>query len=83
MRARSSLSAEQREELVTLFEKGFGYRAAAYHVGVYPVRALFRRFLLHGKLCLVETFKAAVLLRDQKGSCPTPSHRRVKDESCP
>ena len=38
------------------FEKGFGHRAAAHHVGVGvdPVRALFRQFLLHGKLCLVE-----------------------------
>ncbi|MBG9379208.1 helix-turn-helix domain-containing protein, partial [Corynebacterium diphtheriae] len=56
MRARSSLSAGQREELVALFEQGYSYWAAAHHVGVgvYPVRALFRRFLLHGKLCLVE-----------------------------
>ena len=56
MRERSSLSAGQREELVALFEQGCSYWAAAHHVGVgvYPVRALFRRFLLHGKLCLVE-----------------------------
>ncbi|WP_408929405.1 IS3 family transposase [Corynebacterium marquesiae] len=56
MHTRSSLSAGQREELVALFEQGCSYWAAAHHVGVgvYPVRALFRRFLLHGKLCLVE-----------------------------
>ena len=49
MRERSSLSAGQREELVALFEQGCSYWAAAHHVGVgvYPVRALFRRFLLH------------------------------------
>ena len=56
MRARSSLSVGQREELVALFAQGCGYRTAAHHagVGVYPVHALFHRFLLHGKLCLVE-----------------------------
>lgn len=36
--------------------QGFGYRAAAHHVDVWvnPFRALFHRFLLHGKLCIVE-----------------------------
>ena len=63
MRERSSLSAGQREELVALFEQGCSYWAAAHHVGVgvYPVRALFRRFLLHGKLCLVKGLQSVRL----------------------
>ena len=56
MRARSSLSEHQREQLVGLFEQGMGYRAAANALGVskYAVRTLRRRFQLHGRLCLVE-----------------------------
>ena len=56
MRARSSLSQRQREQLVELFEQGLSYTAAANRLGVprYPVRRLKRRFTLHGKLCLVE-----------------------------
>ncbi|WP_445227968.1 helix-turn-helix domain-containing protein, partial [Corynebacterium sp. H127] len=56
MRARSSLSQAQREQLVELFEQGLGYNAAAHRLGVspYPVKRLARRFKLHGKLCLVE-----------------------------
>lgn len=56
MRARSSLSEHQREQLVELFEQGMGYRAAANALGVsrYAVRTLCRRFKLHGRLCLVE-----------------------------
>lgn len=56
MRARSSLSEFQREQLVDLFEQGLGYRAAAHRLGVshYSVRRFERRFKLHGRLCLVE-----------------------------
>lgn len=56
MRARSSLSKLQREQLVDLFEQGLGYTAAANRLGVAhdPVRMLERRFKLHGRLCLVE-----------------------------
>ena len=56
MRAQSSLSEHQREQLVELFEQGMGYRAAANALGVsrYAVRTLRRRFQLHGRLCLVE-----------------------------
>ena len=56
LRARSSLSEHQREQLVELFEQGMGYTAAATALGVskYAVRMLCRRFKLHGRLCLVE-----------------------------
>lgn len=56
LRARSSLSEHQREQLVELFEQGMGYTAAAKALGVskYAARTLHRRFQLHGKLCLVE-----------------------------
>ena len=56
MRARSSLSEYQREQLVECFEQGMGYEAAANALGVskYAVRTLYRRFQLHGRLCLVE-----------------------------
>lgn len=56
MRARSSLSEVQREQLVELFEQGMGCQAAARVVGVSrdASRCLYRRFQLHGRLCLVE-----------------------------
>ena len=56
MRARSSLSEFQREQLVELFEQGLGYTAAATRLGVslYAVKSFERRFKLHGRLCLVE-----------------------------
>ena len=56
MRARSSLSEHQREQLVELFEQGMGFKAAATALDVskYAVRMLYRRFTLHGRLCLVE-----------------------------
>ena len=56
MRARSSLSEHQRERLVELFEQGMGYRAAANALCVSKdaARMLYRRFTLHGRLCLVE-----------------------------
>ena len=56
MRARSSLSEHQREQLVELFEQGMGFKAAATALDVskYAVCMLYRRFTLHGRLCLVE-----------------------------
>ena len=56
MRARSSLSEHQREQLVELFEQGMGHQAAANALGVSKdaARMLCRRFTLHGRLCLVE-----------------------------
>lgn len=56
MQARSSLSENQREQLVQLFEAGYRYRAAAnrLRVSLYAVRTLERRWKLHGRLCLVE-----------------------------
>ncbi len=57
MRARSSLTEQQREQLVRMFEAGMRSHAAARRLGVGrdPVRRLERRWLLHGKLCLVES----------------------------
>ncbi|WP_408609390.1 helix-turn-helix domain-containing protein [Dermabacter jinjuensis] len=45
MRARSSLSEHQREQLVGLFEQGMSYQAAANALGVsrYAVRKLLLR----------------------------------------
>ncbi|WP_415874052.1 IS3 family transposase [Corynebacterium jeikeium] len=56
MRARSSLNEQQREQLVECFEQGMGETAAANALGVpkNAVRLLYRRFQLHGRLCLVE-----------------------------
>lgn len=56
LRARSSLSESQREQLIDLFEQGMGYGAAASVLGVsrHAVRSLYRRFRLHGRLCLVQ-----------------------------
>lgn len=56
MRARSSLSEYQRERLVECFEQGMGCKAAANALGVsrHAVRSLYRRFVLRGRLCLVE-----------------------------
>lgn len=62
MDARSSLTEQQREELVLLFEQGWGNQSAASRLGVArdPVRRLERRWRLHGRLCLVEkTTKAS------------------------
>lgn len=55
MDPRSSLTQAQREYLVSLFESGFGSRAASASLGVSrdPVRKLERRWKLHGRLCLV------------------------------
>lgn len=56
MRAHSSLSEDQREQLVELFEHGLGYTAAARRLGVgrNATKILQRRFILHGGLCLME-----------------------------
>jgi len=56
LRARSSLSEYQRKQLLECFEQGMGSKAAAKVVGVSRdgTRNLYRRFQLHGRLCLVE-----------------------------
>ena len=56
MRARSSLTEDQRQQLVDLFEQGAGYVSAANRlkVGRYAARCLYHRWQLRGKLCLVE-----------------------------
>ncbi|XGP80110.1 hypothetical protein ABMV16_04685 [Corynebacterium belfantii] len=56
LRARSSLSQQQREQLVDLFKHGIDYSAASRQLSVskYAVRKLLRRFKLHSRLCLVK-----------------------------
>lgn len=56
MRARSSLTEAQRDQLVELFDQGMGSRTAARELNVSrdAVRRLKRRYDLHGRLCLVE-----------------------------
>lgn len=56
MRPRSSLTEQQRETLVDLFETGIGSGAASKQLGVSrdSVRMLERRWKLHGRLCLVD-----------------------------
>ncbi|OLN20405.1 hypothetical protein B1A55_04420 [Corynebacterium diphtheriae] len=60
MSTRSSLSEEQREQLVGLCEQDLGFTAAARRIGVRraPVRSLYHHRLLHGRLCLVEKLRA-------------------------
>lgn len=55
MHSRSTLTEQQREELITLFEAGMGSRAAAVRLNVSrgPARRLERRWRLHGRLCLM------------------------------
>ena len=56
MRARSSLSPTQREIAVEYFEQGVGSdtTAARLQVRLGPVRKLYDRWRIHGRLCLVE-----------------------------
>lgn len=56
MSTRSSLSEEQREQLVGLCEQDLGFTTTARRIGVQraPARSLYHRWLLHGRLCLVE-----------------------------
>ncbi|ROZ61761.1 helix-turn-helix domain-containing protein [Kocuria soli] len=51
----SSLTPEQREQAITLFEQGHGQRAVAYRLGVryQAVRNLHGRWRVHGRLTLV------------------------------
>ena len=55
MDARSSLSEVQREAAVALFERGWGDNSVARSLGVarWPVRSLYRRWKIHGRLALV------------------------------
>ena len=56
MRTRSLLSHQQREHAVTLFERGAGPSFAARELQVPPdpVKKLYHRWRIHGRLCLVE-----------------------------
>lgn len=56
MRARSLLTTRHRELAVTLFEDGHGYTGTANRLesSVDSVRALYYRWKIHGRLCLVE-----------------------------
>lgn len=55
MDPRSALSEVQREAAVALFERGWGDTSTARSMGVarWPVRSLYRRWKLHGRLALV------------------------------
>jgi transposase len=55
MDARSALSEAQREAAVALFERGWGDNSVARSMGVarWPVRSLYRRWKMHGRLALV------------------------------
>ena len=57
MQPNSSLTTPQREQLVDLFETGFGYVAAANRLGfsVDASKQFHRKWMLHGRLCLVES----------------------------
>ena len=56
MRSRSTLSEYQREQLVDLFEQGYGYWSAASTIkaGVKAAQRLYERWRVHGRLCLME-----------------------------
>ena len=62
MRASSTLTEQQREHLVDLFEQGVGHKAAASELRLKqgPVRSLYRSWQLHGRLCLMEKRTNAV-----------------------
>ena len=57
MQPTSSLTTLQREQLVELFDSGFGYVAAANRLGFSSevVKHFHRRWMLHGRLSLVES----------------------------
>ena len=57
MQPNSSLTTLQREQLVELFESGFGYVAAANRLGfsIDVVKQIHRRWMLHGRLCLMQS----------------------------
>ncbi|WP_216404573.1 hypothetical protein [Arcanobacterium phocae] len=59
MLASSKASAYQREQLVSLFEAGFGAYAASKHVGVGVRTAenLWERWRVHGRLVLTKTVR--------------------------
>ncbi|OIR41064.1 transposase [Corynebacterium sp. NML140438] len=56
MRPGSKLTEEQREQAVQLFEQGMGSYITARSLGVSQsaIQSLYNRFLLRGRLCLVE-----------------------------
>ena len=55
MPARSSLSEDQRQSAVALFEAGWGNRSVATKLGVsrWPIRRLYDRWRVHGGTTLV------------------------------
>lgn len=57
MQPNSSLTSLQRELLVELFESDFGYGAAANRLGfpIDAVKQFHRRWMLHGRLCLMQS----------------------------
>lgn len=57
MQPNSSLTTPQREQLVDLFESGFGYVAAANRLGfsVDASKQFHRKWMLHGRLCLMQS----------------------------
>ena len=57
MQSSSSLTTLQREQLVVLFETGLGYVAAASRLEISSavVKHLHRRWMLNGRLCLMES----------------------------
>ena len=57
MQPNSSLTTPQREQLVDLFETGFGYVAAANRLGfsVDASKQFHRKWMLHGRLCLMQS----------------------------
>lgn len=56
MHKRSTLTEDQRERLVELFESGMGATAASNRldVGYEATKKLYNRWRLHGRLCLME-----------------------------
>jgi len=56
MRTSSTLTEDQRERLVDLFEAGMGAAVAASELNVryYATEKLYARWRLHGRLCLME-----------------------------
>lgn len=71
MRARSSLSESQREQLVDLFEQGLSYRAAAHRLGVglYPVKDLSVVSSCMADYVLWRNQLSSIFLRNKEGSC--------------
>lgn len=80
MNTRSSLSEEQREQLVGLCEQDLGFTTTARRIGVQ--RAPARSLVPSLAMSCGETNQEALLLRDQKGSSrPFPRWRNTHGPS--